>query len=578
MFRGFPVAVLLCLGVWATADELPSPEPAGRVGVPYDWTHRHVVFAQPQTFERLREVQSDPRYWHQVYRRELAVSTQVAVHTPPLRPNLKPDWGMSLGTAALTFTNLVSYPAKYSFNASNPTPSCTNDYVVFTLPTSTSTKINVMGFNNLYVNSAGTGLCSGTVPTAIFAYNASQSSGPMNSSPVLSLDGTKIAFVEDASSAQFHVLHWTSGNVSATFGSPFNSSAMANCATNGDVAPCEYSVTYASTTATLSAPYVDYANDIAYVTDDTGHVSAITPVFGSGTPAIKSGYPVAVSGSTNMTPPVYDSQSKNVFVADKKGNLYYIRTVSGSSGTCSSGSPPCLGLTTLSIVSNKQICEAPLVDSTSGTVFVFANNSGSSTSTVTQASTVLTNSKVANIGQATSQNIYAGTFNNAYISSGPNSGLLYACGAAASSNIPSLYAISFTGTTMNTGTPAHGPLALATATAACLPLTEVYNQGTSNSDLLFAGVSTKCSASITGGCVQSFNITSGFPSANMNIVAETGGTTGIIVDNVANGSSSTANQANIYFISQGTQSCTKNTGGTNASGNCAIKLTQTGLQ
>jgi hypothetical protein len=47
---------------------------------------------------------------------------------------------------------------------------------------------------------------------------------------------------------------------------------------------------------------------------------------------------------------------------------------------------------------------------------------------------------------------------------------------------------------------------------------------------------------------------------------------------VANGSSSTANQANIYFISQGTQFCTKNTGGTNQTGNCAIKLTQTGLQ
>jgi hypothetical protein len=61
-------------------------------------------------------------------------------------------------------------------------------------------------------------------------------------------------------------------------------------------------------------------------------------------------------------------------------------------------------------------------------------------------------------------------------------------------------------------------------------------------------------------------------------VAETGGSTGIIVDNVANGSSSTANQANIYFVSPGTQSCTKNTGGTNITGNCAIKLTQTGLQ
>ncbi len=248
MFRGILAVSLLCLGASATADDLRSPEAIGRVGLPYDWTHRHVVFARPQTFGRLREIQSDPRYWHQVYR------TLVAIHPapprqlpePPTDADFKPDWGMSLGTTALNFTNLETYPAKYSFDVSNPTPSCTNDYVVFTLPASASTAINVIGFNNLYVNNAGTGLCAGTVPTVMFAYNASQNNGPLNSSPVLyPKDGTQIAFIEDASTgAQFHVLKWKSGNVSAMFGSPFNSSALANCATNGGVAPCEYSVTY----------------------------------------------------------------------------------------------------------------------------------------------------------------------------------------------------------------------------------------------------------------------------------------------------------------------------------------------
>ncbi len=570
------VAVLLCLGVWAAADEPGFSGPIAGAGRPYDWTHRHVIFSQPRTFERLREIQSDPRYWHQVYR------SLVAVHAPPPRQlpnNFKPDWGMSLGNSGLNFTNLVSYPAKFSFTASNPAPSCTNDYVVFALPTSASSAINFMAFNNLYVNDAGTGFCSGTVPVPIFAYNASQGGGPLNSSPVLSEDGTQIAFIENSSPAQFHVLKWQSGNVSATFGSPFNSSALANCATNGSAAPCEYSVTYASTTATLSAPWVDYAGDTAYVTDDAGRVSAITPVFGGGTPAVKTGYPIAVAGSTNMTPPVYDRVSKNVFVADRKGNLYYIRTVTGSSGTCASGSPPCLGATTLNVADGKPVYEAPIVDSTAQTVFVFSASSPTGTnSSVVQANTTLGNVQVATIGQNSPDIVYAGTFNNAYLNS-PGSGLLYACGMGASSNTPQLYAISFTGTKMNGGAAAHGPLALATATAECSPLTEVFNQaGSGNTDWLYAGVSANCSASITGGCVQSFNITSGFPAAYTDIVAETGGTTGIVVDNVANGSSSTANQANIYFVSQGSQSCTKNTGGTNITGNCAIKLTQTGLQ
>jgi hypothetical protein len=213
-------------------------------------------------------------------------------------------------------------------------------------------------------------------------------------------------------------------------------------------------------------------------------------------------------------------------------------------------------------------------------VFVFSASSPTgANSSIVQANITLGNPKVATIGQSSANIVYAGAFSNAYIYDNPGSGLLYACGMGASSNTPQLYAVSFTGTIMNAGAAAHGPLPLATSTAGCSPMTEVFNQAAAgNTDLLYAGVSAKCSVSIASGCVQSFNITTGFPSANMNIVAETGGTTGIVVDNVANGSSSTANQANIYFVSQGTQSCTKNTGGTATTGNCAIKLTQTGLQ
>ena len=77
--------------------------------------------------------------------------------------------------------------------------------------------------------------------------------------------------IENSSSARFNVVNWKAGQVNTTtFGKPYNSSVLPNCATNGAVAPCEYSVQYSSKkSASISAPFVDYAaGDTAYVTDD----------------------------------------------------------------------------------------------------------------------------------------------------------------------------------------------------------------------------------------------------------------------------------------------------------------------
>jgi len=492
-----------------------------------------------------------------------------------------------MGTSPANFSNLVSYPAKYSFDVSNPAPNCTNDYVVFTLPVATANAFNVIAFNNLYVDNYGTGACPGEAPSVLFSYNASQNNGPINSSPALSLDGTQIAFVENAGTARFNVLKWHSGDVSSTFGEPSNSSPLADCATNGDVAPCEYSVVYSAGGATLSSPYVDYATDTAYVTDDSGVVAAISPVFGGGQPAVK--YSVSVPSSRTMTPPVYDSVSKNVFAADSGGNLYYIRTGSASNGNCASGSPPCLGWPTLNVAANKQVMEAPLVDSTSGTVFVFSNSSpDGANSSVVQTTTTLSVSRVATIGPTGNQNVFAGTFDNNYLNS-PSTGLLYACGTNAS-NVPQLYAITFSGTSMNTGPAAYGPLNLAAGQTSCSPLTEVFNQLSNaadepafsprifepSQDELYLSVANNCARFITVGCVQFFNITSGFPSGTAwSPVAEAGGTSGIIIDNVSNGASGNLSQTNIYFVTQGAQLCTGGPGGLT---NCAVKLTQTALQ
>jgi len=573
--------------------------------LPQDWTHRHVVFPVPDSEERRLEIERDPRYRHQQLRRtyrqyDLESANVNTAEGPPRWGNargisptgqMERDWREAVGPSTYTLSR-PTYPAKFSFNASNPTPSCANDFIVYTLPVSSTADFNIVAYYNLYTNTAATGLCTGTNPTALFTYNASQNGGALSTAPVLSLDGTQIAFIENASSAQFHVLKWKSGNLGTTFPKPFNSAVLANCKTNGAVAPCEYSVTYATTTASLSSPFIDYTGDTAYVTDDKGHVSAIHPVFTatpSTPPAVVTGYPLAPSTGV-MTAPVYDSVSGNVFAADTT-KLYYIRTKSASTGTCTSGSPPCIGSTSQTFSTGTgaaTIQEAPIVDSTNGWVFVFANSGPSySGATIFQSDTKLTSTvkNVANIsgttGGSTATTQFSGTFDNKYYTS-PATGKLYACGENNSGEIGTLWAAGFTSGGMKTGTATYGPLALMTATttgttSVCSSLNEVYNQ-TAAKDLLFVGVTTKCAfgASATG-CLFAFDITSAFPTTALANYPTPNGTSGIVIDNVTG---SLTSSTNLYFLSPkplgSSAPCTLyTTSGTNTTGNCAVKLTQT---
>jgi hypothetical protein len=87
-------------------------------------------------------------------------------------------------------------------------PSC-NDWVVF--PTSTkgtNTQFNLIAFKNLY-GGGSSPLCT-SVPTVKFAYDVATNNGvgnPFLGSPTVSLDGTKIAVLEDGGTqGQFHVI------------------------------------------------------------------------------------------------------------------------------------------------------------------------------------------------------------------------------------------------------------------------------------------------------------------------------------------------------------------------------------
>jgi hypothetical protein len=163
---------------------------------------------------------------------------------------------------------------------------------------------------------------------------------------------------------------------------------------------------------------------------------------------------------------------------------------------------------------------------------------------------------------------------------------LYVCGGTSTAaSAPTIYRVGFT----NTGAPFGNPvgtmkttvdaatLAVATASAECSPLTELFNPNApmASQDQIFFGVQTAGSGTncAAGGCVMSINVT-GAPAtlAIAHSIAEVGGPSGIIVDNV----STAAQASSLYFSNQGNSTAGIPCNGAAGVG-CAVKVTQSGL-
>jgi hypothetical protein len=607
-------------------------------GIPNDWTMRHLIFSSSQDTGDVSISRKDPRYWLQQLRRrgsqaigsaEAADASIAAArlsrpheekpraresvnsrwrnrdtgdfedHGSQIWPRipLERDWSESLGVLAVS---TIRYPAKFSFSTSNPTPDCTNDYVVVTQSGGGGTfpgTFNIIGFNNLYVSTAGgSQFCSGTAPKAIFEYNASSASGALNGAPALSLDGTLIAFVETASVANggavFHVLKWHSGdvqNVESLFPAAFNTSALPSCVTNGATAPCEYNLQYTPsalrTTANRTAPFVDYSSDTAYVSDDGGNIYAITPVFSASPtspPAVAVGWPVNVGTVVGLVAPVYDSSSKNVFVGTILGKEYFIKTAGSTTGSCLAGSVPCVGSTTFSFGASSAIGDATVVDSSNGRVYFTGRRAGGTPgSFLVQADTQLSAASIVigTIGTAGTSTIYSGTPDNDYFVN-ISAGKFYVCGVDINSDAQ-LYAFGFNGSGVMNTTAVGGPLQLGNAgstNASCSTgPTEIFNQS-NNKDWVFVGLGGRCAGATAGttGCVMSLDVTSGFPATVSSRLVETNATSGIIVDNETDASASSIT-TDVYFHVTGPQSCLDYRGSAH-SATCLVSATQSGLQ
>jgi hypothetical protein len=564
-----------------------------RMSLPQDWSHHHLVFTPPSSIEQAWRLQQEPRFWHQVFRRNPMARQQDeddaaefvgrhGGHGHGHRNLEHPDWGMSLLAGGKAGAGV--YPAKFTFDI-NATPNCTNDYVAFTTSLAGSTtQPSIIAFDELYSTQGSVGgFCSQNGPSVKWAYNTG--TGTVLTSPVLSGDGTKIAYVETAASgAILHILKWKPGaaaTVQGTLNAPAtpDTTLTAGQAWNTTNCPaansCVVNIAFGTATPdTRSSPFYNYSTDELYVGDDKGNVHKFTGVF-NGTPAEAGApWPVLTSGNKDiLTSPVFDSATSKVFIGDSGGLLFSI----SSTGTV---------ITSNRIAFRSGFVDSPIVDSSAATVYVFGSadtNSANTNAAVWQFSTGFvagasgTEMQLGTGVAAAGNTFFAGSFDNIYFTSANSAsptGNLYVCGNPGGN--ATLYRVPITANVM--GTPSAMATAMSTAGTTCSPVTEILNGST---DWIFVSVQASSNTASpigcpapAGGCIMSFNVTAGTtPTATAAKAAASGGTSGIVVDNV----SASAQASSLYFTYLSNAAIGAACNGVTGVG-CAVKLTQSGLQ
>jgi hypothetical protein len=625
----FALLLLLPFGLLSLAAPHRREALSPRIPKFADWTTRHSVYTQFGTSAAIEAARRDPRAlmrWREVEERELSrrqanfrrsnAMLQFGFHGIPIRrfPSrqspVQIDWSVNLGTTG-TANNM--YPAKYTFNITT-NPDCTKDFIVFPInATGGAGQANILAFNNLYSGGAN-GFCgtratppgdtdTKTLPTVMWSYNvhAIAAGAAVPTSPVLSFDGTKVAFVESASgnAAHFHVLAWRSGDTGSTnLQTTTSPVAITSFVSTNPVATATTGVatdlvlgSATTGTDTLSSPYIDYSNDLAYVGNDIGVLYRVKNVFctltscGGAAPSIDSSWGTggAVSVCTGkLTGPVLDFFNMNVYVGCSDGKLYSI----SQSGT----------VTSLAVgdgIASKAfggIVDPPIVDALNGWVYAVSGSAaGGAHGVLVQTKPDFSSTVAVPIGNGNQCNLHAPALSNAYFTSPTATGsLIYIGGvtgtvgtctaSGATGGTAVLYGATFgAGGVLTSGAPTNSLASGNPVGSEYAPVGEFFNSVTGQ-DLLFVGLLRSAANGFAD--LYTFNITTGWSATVVKTATEGFGTSGMVFDNQAN--TTTYPQASsVYFNAVGENAtCSSNTANpfTPGTQGCAVKLTQAGLQ
>jgi len=505
------VSIPMVLGLSVIAqgqDSLDSQDP---VPMTTDWSHRHVIFSTPSR-EQAARVEQDVRYWQQLYRRQMAMTLPTDRTGSSGNGGVAHDWAENMGSGATVGAG--NYPAKFSFSLT--TANCGSalqpDFTVYnTGLTGSATQASIVAYDNLYSG------CTGTVPVTYWAYNTG---GKISTSVAISFDGKQVAFVQTVgTNARMVLLKWAASTTQSV-SNPGTPTVVSAANYPACTAPCMVSAALTDSGGTahgdiLSSVFYVYSQDIAFVGDSGGWLHQFTGLF-KGTPAEvrTGGWPVHVNPLTSMalSAGVHDSASGNTFVGDAGGFLY---RVSSGGAVIASGR----------LDYGTGIVEGPIVDPTSGLVYVFASsdNSGGCTGGANCSSVYTLHFAFAagstgvkkTVGVSTRTGtapnpLYIGGFDSTYLNSVNATGNFYVCGNTGGP--PTLYKVAVAAGGF--GAVTTGPV-LSASTTPCSPVTDVENPNASGGSTEWIFVSADANGiaiNCTTGCIYNFKNTPWKPS------------------------------------------------------------------
>jgi hypothetical protein len=363
-------------GLVAISSVLITGEPASptasrhHVGMVEDWSFHRLVFSDPGTYEQAiatgayskwLNIQYDTRFILQQTKRSSGVKPLFdarppfgilprgpwSFHEREARSKLKNDWTETMLAGGQVQPNM--YPAKYSF--STTTASCTSDFVVYpTGVAGAAAAASIIAYNELY-GVTGTSGCgtTATVPSVYWAYNTG---AMVSTSPILSLDGSKVAFIQvTGTTASLVLLKWAQtpatttglvGNLNATnnattpgitltagtFTAADVGARISDTTTGADIpAGDTISSVLSSTTALLAAPPTTATAQSLTITAEALATPGVPPAVtaanfqGCTAPCM---YSVALSGPVNVTysSPYYDFANDALYVGDNSSHLH----------------------------------------------------------------------------------------------------------------------------------------------------------------------------------------------------------------------------------------------------------------